>query len=265
MFTYFEFKAASISERASLIANQAKHERSPEGVAPQLEFPLKASKVINRIIDDYIDDQIKHNLEHLNGPALQECYLKNRINEILSTYQSAAIEKLSKSPLTAEECKTNPANLFELAGAVQLASGNRVSRHISTTMGTLWERIAKISPYVVDPEKDFGTKITGVDIILRNSTSNQIEYAQLKTQKNTLTGSQSSRSDAELNLHDHPVFCACFEINQNWTYNTKKDIPRLAGKEFWDRIGIEYTVVTDSLSDLILSLEDSFIRMLRDG
>jgi hypothetical protein len=163
---------------------------------------------------------------------------------------------------TVEELQAEPKNIYELVGATELAFANRVSRNISTTMGSLWEKVANISPYAVNPETEFGVKIVGVDLILKNAQSGQVEYAQLKTQRNTLTGSQSGRADSELSLHDNPIFCACFDTKPSWTYNSQKNIPKYCGPVFWNRINIDYNLVVSSLDRLFSSLEGSFVKML---
>lgn len=263
MFTYQTFKHADIPERRRLIISQAELETSPEGIATQLQSPFRTSKVINKIIDRFIDDQIAEDNNNAEGSVLDEHKLCDEIDKILGEYQARTLLKVTKlRTTTSVELQLKPKNLYTLAGASELTFANNASRHISTTMGPLWEKIAKISPYVVDPEIDFGIKIPGVDIILKNTESDVIEYAQLKTQRNTLTGGQSGRVDAEMSLHDNPIFCACFLTAPAWTYNTKRNIPRLVGDEFWGRIGIDYDIVLRKISELILSLEDRFVQML---
>jgi hypothetical protein len=52
-------------------------------------------------------------------------------------------------------------------------------------MGSLWEKISNISPYIINPEFEFGIKITGIDILLFSEET--VNFAQLKTLKGTLT------------------------------------------------------------------------------
>jgi|GEM_PF-1055795 len=262
MFTYEQFKNSTVLERKNLILKQANLETFPEGIAHQLQTPFRTSKVINRIIDYYINDQIKIDMQRPNGSILLSENLSDEIDIILQAYEPLALERIAHLRPTVAELQDNPKNLYALAGATELTFANKVSRNVSTTMGPLWEKIARISPHVVDPELDFGIKIPGVDIIHKNIESGVIEYAQLKTQRNTLTGGQSGRVDAKLSLHDSPVFCACFETTPSWTYNTKRNIPRLVGEEFWNRIGINYDTVLEKISKLILSLENGFVNML---
>ena len=86
-----------------------------------------------------------------------------------------------------------------------------------------------------------------------------IEYQQLKTQHNTLTGSQKSRSIQELEIHENPVFCASFTLG-SWTFN-HSSIPRISGVEFWNGIGIEYSTLEIKVKDLFMEFERVFISL----
>jgi len=219
MFKFEQFLEADLDERRRLISDQAALETFPEGLASQLQMPFRASKVINRFLGQFIEDQIQSDQNNPTGSVLLPDNFAGRVDEIFEAYRPGAMARIEKMRPTREELIASPKNLYELAGSVQLAFANKVSRTISTTMGSLWEQIANISPYVVNPETELGIKIPGVDIILKNVETSVIEHAQLKTQKNTLTGGQSGRVDAELSIHDHPIFCACFSTNpqQNWS------------------------------------------------
>ncbi len=265
MFTFKQFNDENVAGKKRLITEQALRETFPEGLALQLQFPFRASKVINRIIEEYIATQVTMNVTDITYRTLKQDVLTERINEIFNEFRPGALQKIAQLRPTIDALRSNPQNLYALAGATELTFANKVSRTLSTTMGPLWEKIAKISPHVVDPETDFGIRIPGVDIIYKNIETGVVEYAQLKTQRNTLTGGQSGRVDAELSLHDNPVFCACFLTSPGWTYNTKRNISRLAGAEFWSRVGIDYDVVVERLTGLILSLEDGFVDMLTDS
>jgi hypothetical protein len=265
MFSYEDFKVATAQERSVLISNEAEKIICPDGFTAQLEFAYRASKVINQIIDEHIDNQLRNDASLKHGSALQNENFIAATNKIFDDFRPLAEQKISELRPTVEELKAKPKNLYELVGATELAFANRVSRNISTTMGPLWELVANISPYAVNPETEFGVKIVGVDLVLKNAQSGQIEYAQLKTQKNTLTGSQSGRADSELSLHDNPIFCACFDTKPSWTYNSQKNIPKYCGPEFWNRIDIDYDLVVSSLDRLFSSLERSFVKMLNSN
>ena len=98
-------------------------------------------------------------------------------------------------------------------------------------------------------------------MIALNKNTNIIEFQQLKTQHNTLTGSQKRRSVEELQIHDNPVFCACFANNSSWTFN-HPDIPRVSGTDFWSRIGIPYDLFLNHARNLVLELEKEYVDLL---
>ena len=217
----------------------------------------KLAAVINSFINDYFKLAIEKDKTQVNGSVLQLNNLRESVSEEISKFRPLAIKALRKSTDSRDIIVANPENVYQLAGAVKLSAANKATRNLSTTMGLLWERIANISPYAINPEREFKIKIKGVDLICQNMETENIEYQQLKTQKNTLTGSQKGRSVAELSLHENPVFCACFSLG-TWTFS-HPEIPRIAGKEFWSRIGIDYEIFEAAAKDLMLDLEQIFV------
>lgn len=138
-----------------------------------------------------------------------------------------------------------------------LVTSNSVTRGLSTKMGRLWEEITDISPYVIIPEFEFGIKIKGVDVILR--TKESIQFAQLKTLKGTLTGSQKDRAKKELGIHDNPLFIAAFNLG-DWTFNDLK-IPRIAGKAFWEQIHMDYNLVENNVRNMLQKIDQAFTEL----
>ena len=118
-------------------------------------------------------------------------------------------------------------NIYEMSGAVKLSFANKATRSTSTSMGSLWERIAALSLYAINPESEFGVRLPGIDLISKNIQTNIIEYKQLKSQKDTLTGSQKKRSVLELEINDNPVFCAVLHNKSSWNFK-HKDIQRVS-------------------------------------
>lgn len=127
-------------------------------------------------------------------------------------------------------------NIYQLSQATNLSAANAITRTYSTKLGLLWERIADLAPNVVSPELDLGFKIPEVDVIVLYDSA--LYYTQLKTQKNTLTGSQGKRTVTELKAFDNHWFVACIETNASWT--APKELNRLLGRQFWSKIGIDY-------------------------
>lgn len=174
--------------------------------------------------------------------------IRKHFDVILARYAKTILES------AAEPSGKNAANLFELVGAVKLVKANKASRLVSTHLGSAWEEMAALSHLAVSPEADFGVRLKGVDIVFLEAGF--LRHTQIKTQKNTLTGSQAGRSSSELELHPRPVFAAAFDV-ATWTFTPKQDSPieRIAGSLFWQKLGIEYADVVEAARDCFLGLE----------
>lgn len=233
-----------------------------DSISDDLEKAKKLSDVINTFITPYIAIQIANDnalgsKSILNNPI----NLKNAIDEKFIKFLPIAILAL-KNKFDAMKA-TKATNLYEQSGAYKLAFANNATRTISTTMGLFLESITSISPYTVNPEKEFGIKIKGVDLISQNKDTLDIEYQQVKTKQDTLTGSQKERVEKELILHINGLVCACFPLG-GWTFNSKI-ITRISGKDFWDRIDLPYDVVLGKVEVLILKLEDEYIKIVDEA
>ena len=141
-----------------------------------------------------------------------------------------------------------------------MAFASNATRNISTKLGLLLEAIGGQSPYSVNTESEFGFKIKGVDLISKNKFTGVIEYQQLKTQKNTLTGSQKGRIVQELSIHDKPLVCASFDLN-SWTFS-HKTIERIAGNDFWSRIGLPFDTILKHTKKTMMTLEAEYIDLV---
>jgi len=225
----------------------------------EIEVSRKLSGVINSFAEGYFDLLNESDQSQANGSVLINENLSSAISSEIAAFKPLAVEELRRSTPNREQIVAAAKNIYELAGAVKLAGANKATRNLSTTMGLLWERIANISPHAINPEAEFNLKIKGVDLISRNIHNRNIEYQQLKTKRDTLTGSQKGRSVSELEIHDHPIFCTCFALGP-WTFNDP-NIPRVSGTEFWSRIGIDYSIFESLVKTLILELEDVFISL----
>lgn len=175
--------------------------------------------------------------------------LQERFTNILAGYAKTI---LSGAALPAGE---DAANLFQLVGAMKLVRANSVSRLVSTHLGSAWEEMAALSHLAISPEADFGVRLKGVDIVFLED--GYLRHTQIKTQKNTLTGSQKSRSISELKLHPRPLFAAAFDV-ASWTFppKTSSGVERVAGPAFWSKLGIQYTDVVGAARICFLSLEE---------
>ncbi len=143
-------------------------------------------------------------------------------------------------------------NLYAMFNAKALSGANSVTRTLSTKLGLFWEEVANLSSNVVSPEIEFNIKLKGVDAII--FYDNDLFFAQMKTQRNTLTGSQAGRSTAELSAYTNPLFVSCIDNGANWTYGGP--IPRIIGKQFWDMCNLDYNRILENTKVLIEEAEN---------
>jgi hypothetical protein len=226
---------------------------------PNMERTVALSKSINRWVSDYFAIQISIDNRISTGSVLNKTNLQKAVKDEVDRFYPTAAQEIDKPRISI----LRPENLFQMAGASKLAVANTVVRNLNGRLGHLWERLANISPYAINPEIEFGLKIQGVDLIALNKASENIEYQQLKTQHNTLTGSQKPRSVSELSIHEHPIFCAAFNNYSHWTFRDNT-IPRRSGAEFWNVIGISYGIILDQVYLLIKNLEDDYVKKLNE-
>ena len=135
-----------------------------------------------------------------------------------------------------------------------MAIAQKHNRSITERMGHMFEKYAAVSPFVFSPEDHYGIKAAGVDLIVLQN--NDIIYCQMKTNKNTLTGSQDGRSKEELLLYNKAWFISAINSSVSWTFKAHDKIERKAGKEFWPLISIPYELVMESVKTLILEIEN---------
>lgn len=259
MVTATQVLESDVNQRASLIISEVPNFLS---IDDELEKSRALANVINSFISEYIEKKVTQDKALGDQSIMNSEALENALNEEIDSFLPIAIAELKKSQPTAEELIKSSKNIYEMSGAVKLSFANRATRNLSTTMGLLWERLANVSPYAINPELEFSLKIKGIDLIAKNKNTDLIEYQQLKTQHNTLTGSQKTRSVSELMIHENPVFCACFANNSSWTFN-HPDIPRVSGTDFWERIGVSYEIVLKCLRRLISKLEEEYVTLLQ--
>ena len=257
-----DYENATPQQRCEWIVNKAKSQNFPESLTGALAETYANSRVLGRFIDGVIRERVAADLSLKELSVLHPENLRGAIRAEVEKFLPIAVAKIREERPSKDELLASKGNMYALAGATELSFANKITRTISTSLGGLWERIADISPYALDPDMETGIRLKGIDIIAVNTTDNELEFIQLKTTNNTLSGSQSDRTNAELRLHDNPVFAACFQTKTSWTYKAAKNVNRIAGAEFWERIGMDYGVVVEEVSGLILELEDIFVEML---
>ncbi|WP_052712263.1 hypothetical protein [Domibacillus indicus] len=146
-------------------------------------------------------------------------------------------------------------NLYELLGAPTLSASNAITRGINTKLGLFWEEIANLSSNVFSLEKELGIKLQGVDVI--TYVNNNLYFTQLKTQKNTLTGSQAPRLTIELSRYENSLLAACIETNCGWTYSGP--IKRVVGHDYWSLTDVAYNDILAHLKVLLDNVEEFLI------
>jgi hypothetical protein len=261
MLSGFELYAATPSKRKIEIMKSLPAEFHEADEIRQAEL---IADIINSFIEDYLAAK---ETDYFSDPELDPriyTVQRRRLAEKIDRFLPIATAKLRSLVPTLESLVTSSRNLYELSGSIALSFSNQVTRNLSTTMGNLWEELATISPYAVNPDIDFHIKVKGVDLISKNVDNGLVEFMQLKTQQNTLTGSQKTRSEQELSIHVNPVFCACFKTRSNWTFKSNH-IPRVAGGDFWSRIGLNYSIVLDLVRDMMRELEAVYVGLLNEN
>lgn len=230
---------------------------SPHFVPPPdlplyLQETYRVSRALEAVLPRYFELRIQRDMQKFEQYELRTSLIREQVNVFLPVALSDL--KLGYHALL-RDARDKPKNLYELGGALRLAFGSNATRSISTKLGLVWERIACLSPYAINPESEFGIKIEGVDAII--SRGQELVFAQIKTQKNTLTGSQKGRSIQELTLHKNRLMVACFDTNTNWTFSSDA-VPRVCGEQFWNLIGFPYHEILSELKRLMPLLDEEF-------
>lgn len=119
--------------------------------------------------------------------------IEQGITEILNRFEVNILKVLQSDlqkwqPSSDKKAK----NIFEFAGCEKLYLSNKYTRIISESLGHQFEEIAALSPRVLIPETSLGLKLKGIDAIVYVDA--EIYYTQIKTKRDTLTGSQVSHS-----------------------------------------------------------------------
>ena len=242
------FNLQTSKERRDRVLDRLPANYVPEGenkAERELSQARDYTVILNKFVEDYIQLQINQDNNRDVGSVLENINLRTNIRGILDVFFEEKVANIFEA--------NGNENIFSMSGAKNLHFANKVTRSLSTKLGNLWEKIASLSPYAIDPEQVFGFKIKGVDLIIVNRNTNVLEYIQLKTTRGTLTGSQITRSGTELSIHQYPVFAAAFDITP-WTFN-HDTIPRVAGEQFWERIGMDYDVVRSEVIQFISRIE----------
>ncbi|MBE9127974.1 MULTISPECIES: hypothetical protein [unclassified Coleofasciculus] len=253
-FTAATLRELSIPERKELIYQKTLTIDATHITDEELNKAYKLAKALHPILDSYFQYQIQQ--YNQTGTALELERQSRLIRSNIDDFTHNFIKWLQQDfEIKKSKTFSKPSNLFELCGATLLVTSNSVTRTLSTRMGHLWEKIADISPYVIIPEVEFGINLKGIDIILY--TDGAVSFAQLKTLKGTLTGSQVSRAIRELSSHENPLFLVAFDLGQ-WTFPARSEIPRFAGQAFWNKIHMDYDLVEGQVKNMLQKIDQVF-------
>lgn len=224
-------------------------------ILPQ-DQELRNAYQIARILDKYLPDYFSRMNKSLTLTEIEQ-----KIDKILVKFKQEVLFALSqekdKFRKEIRENKTTFKNIFEFAGCENLYLSNLYTRFISENMGHKLEDIAGIANNVFLPDRELDIKIKGIDLIIFHEE--KIKYTQLKTKKDTLTGSQSSRSINELKIHPFSIFAVALDMGNNWTINKasceKYQIERLAGESFWSLLNLDYNLILNKLAKTIREID----------
>jgi hypothetical protein len=184
--------------------------------------------------------------------------IEQGISNILQAFKSHILRSLKNEKQKTNNLKPRKfKNIFEFAGCKKLYLSNKYTRIISERLGHQFEKIASLSPCVMIPEVTLNLKLKGIDAIFY--LDRQIYYTQIKTKRDTLTGSQVTRTLNELKIHPNSLFVAALDMgkstNPSLTIAQREGITLLVGEQFWSKIGIEYAKMLQQVCEILRGIE----------
>ncbi|MDJ0844419.1 hypothetical protein [Crocosphaera sp.] len=238
------------------LVKQILKEKDSIKVTQSIPKTLQRDYQIARTLDNYLEDYFKiHSQSQSISNFDQEIdkILDQFIKEVINgTYQEK--DKFRKgSNIKKKKFK----NIFEFSKSENLYLSNIYTRFISENLGHKLEDIANLSNNVYVPDKELGISIKGIDLIIYDQ--GLIKYTQLKTKKDTLTGSQKDRSIAELSIHPYSIFAAALNMGNSLTVSKKSvenyNIEVLVGNSFWSLINLDYDLILNKIAKAIKLLD----------
>lgn len=235
-----------------------------DGISVPQNIPktLQRDYQIARTLDNYLEDYFKI---HSSSKSISN--IEEKIDEILAKFirevLSGIHKKKDKFRKKSNMKNIKYTNLFEFSRSENLYLSSIYTRFISENLGHKLEEIANISSKVYIPEQELKIKnnlkinIKGIDLIIYDQ--GLIKYTQLKTKKDTLTGSQKDRSIAELSIHPHSIFAAALNMGNSLTISKKSvekyNIEVLVGDSFWSLIDLNYELILSKIAKAINFLD----------
>jgi hypothetical protein len=234
-----------VEKKNYIISESQKIKKIPKDIIKDLHQAYRYKETIDSFIVNYIK-KIKN-----NNPENSNIEISNEINKFKKNYIKNILPKRINQKIV---------NVYSLSGADSFAKIQLVLRSFSTSMGSLWEKIAICGQNSISTENEFGLKITGTDLI--SLINDKPTYIQIKTMEDTLTGSQGPRSANELGIHNHSFFAAAFYTGRTWHFKSDK-IKKYRGKEFWSKIGLDYNHILDEVKKMVKEVENKYYELTK--
>ena len=228
-----------------IISESQKIKKIPKDVIKDLHQAYKYKEVINKFVTEYIKEIKKNNSNNRSAEITDE------INKFKKNYIENILPKRINQKIV---------NVYSLSGADSFAKIQLVLRSLSTSMGSLWEKIAICGNTSISSENEFGLKITGTDLI--SLIDGNPTYIQIKTMEDTLTGSQGPRSNNELSIHDYSFFAAAFDTGRTWHFKSNK-VKKFKGKEFWSKINLDYDYILKNVKVMVKEIETKYYELTK--
>ena len=228
-----------------IISESQKIKKIPKDVIKDLHQAYKYKEVINKFVTEYIKEIKKNNSNNRSAAITDE------INKFKKNYIENILPKRINQKIV---------NVYSLSGADSFAKIQLVLRSLSTSMGSLWEKIAICGNTSISSENEFGLKITGTDLI--SLIDGNPTYIQIKTMEDTLTAGHSPRSNNELSIHDHSFFAAAFDTGRTWHFKSNK-VKKFKGKEFWSKINLDYDYILKNIKAMVKEIETKYYELTK--
>lgn len=238
-------KKNKIEKKDFIISESQKIKKIPENVIKDLHQAYKYKEVINKFVTEYIKEIKKNNSNNRLAAITDE------INKFKKNYIENILPKRINQKIV---------NVYSLSGADSFAKIQLVLRSLSTSMGSLWEKIAICGNTSISSENEFGLKITGTDLI--SLIDGNPTYIQIKTMEDTLTAGHSPRSNNELSIHDHSFFAAAFDTGRTWHFKSNK-VKKFKGKEFWSKINLDYDYILKNVKVMVKEIETKYYELTK--
>ena len=238
-------KKNKIEKKDFIISESQKIKKIIENVIKDLHQAYKYKEVINKFVTEYIKEIKKNNSNNRLAAITDE------INKFKKNYIENILPKRINQKIV---------NVYSLSGADSFAKIQLVLRSLSTSMGSLWEKIAICGNTSISSENEFGLKITGTDLI--SLIDGNPTYIQIKTMEDTLTAGHSPRSNNELSIHDHSFFAAAFDTGRTWHFKSNK-VKKFKGKEFWSKINLDYDYILKNVKVMVKEIETKYYELTK--